>query len=74
MKASRISFVLKVREEKIGEIKEIAGELTNMGCRIENILPLIGVISGSAPANIDPKELKIEGIKYVEINKKVKTK
>ncbi len=67
-------FIAKVKDKNIGSINKIATKLAEKGCMIESILPVIGVISGSAPENTDPVNLKIEGIEHIELNKNIKTK
>lgn len=41
------------------------------GCKIDNILAFSGVISGSTESNISLDDLKIDGIKNVELDRKI---
>jgi len=72
MASSKIHFIASVNENSIDDIKSIAKRLKKLGCRIDNILTFSGVITGSTASNISLDDLKIDGIKNVEADRKVK--
>jgi len=72
MKSSKIYFIASVDDDSIEDIKVIAKRLSDLGCKIDNILAFSGVISGSTESNISLDDLKIDGIKNVELDRKIK--
>ena len=72
MDSSKIQFIASVDENSIDGIEEIAKRLKQLGCSIDNVLSFSGVITGSTASNISLDDLKIEGIKNVEADRKVK--
>ena len=72
MESSKIQFIASVDENSIDGIEEIAKRLKQLGCSIDNVLSFSGVITGSTASNISLDDLKIEGIKNVEADRKVK--
>lgn len=73
MEGSKINFIASVNEDSIDNIRAIAKKLKRLGCTIDNILTFSGVITGSTDSNISLNELKIDGIKHVELDRKVKS-
>lgn len=71
MKASKINFIASVHDDQLDNIKQIAKKLKDMGCTIDNVLSISGIITGSTSANTIG-QLKIQGVKNVELDKKVK--
>jgi hypothetical protein len=71
MKNPKINFIASVNNDRIGDIEAIARSLKNLGCTINNVLSLSGVITGSASSEISLNDLKIDGIKNVEPERKV---
>lgn len=67
--STEINFIASVDDDQIDNVKKIAEKLKNMGCTIKNVFSF-GVIAGSTSSSIE--ELKIQGIKTVELDKKVK--
>ena len=72
MDSPKMNFIASVNEDRINDIEAIAGRLRNLGCTIDNILSFSGVITGSASSTISLNDLKIDGIKNVEADRKVK--
>jgi len=72
MATSKINFIASVNDDSIDDIKAIAKKLKSLGCSIDNILTFSGVITGSTASNISLDDLKIDGIKNVEPDRKVK--
>lgn len=66
-----IKFIASVEEGQIKAIKEIAKNLEDLGCRINRIHSLTGLISGSTQPGISLKRLKIKGIKHIEPDRDV---
>jgi len=73
MKNGTISFIASVKESNISSIDLIAKKLADMGCRVDNVLSFSGVITGSTIPNakLSLKDLKIDGIKEIEMDRKV---
>ena len=71
MENLEVHFIASVSEESIDDIEAIAGRLKDLGCTIENILSVSGVITGSTSSGISLKALKIEGIKDIELDREV---
>lgn len=65
-KNPEINFIASVSDDRIGEIDAIARNLKKLGCRINHVLTLSGVITGSTSQGISLNDLKIDGIKNVE--------
>jgi hypothetical protein len=72
MKNPKISFIASVNEDRIGDIEAIAKSLKDLGCIIDNVLSFSGVITGRTSSGISLNDLKIDGIRNVEPDKKVK--
>jgi hypothetical protein len=72
MESSKIHFIASVNENSIDGIQEIAKRLKQLGCSIDNVLSFSGVITGSTASNMSLDDLKIDGIKNVEADRKVK--
>lgn len=73
MKNQKINFIASVSEDRIEDIEAIAKKLRDLGCEINNVLSFSGVITGSSPSEIPLKDLKIDGIRDVEPDRKIKT-
>jgi hypothetical protein len=69
MKNSKINFIASVSDDRIGDIEAIAKSLKKLGCTINNVLSLSGVITGSTSSEISLTDLKIDGIRNVEPDK-----
>jgi hypothetical protein len=65
-KKPEINFIASVSEDRIGDIEAIARNLKKLGCRINHVLTISGVITGSTSHEISLNDLKIDGIKNVE--------
>jgi hypothetical protein len=72
VKNQLVNFIASVREDRIGDIQDIARNLEGLGCKIENILTLSGVITGSASPGTSLSVLKIDGIKNIEPDRHIK--
>lgn len=72
MKSAKINFIASVDEDSIDEIKLIAKKLKSLGCSINHILTFSGIITGSTTSNISIDDLKIDGIKSIELDRAVK--
>lgn len=71
MKSPRIYFIASVEDNSLEDIEIIAGRLKHLGCKIDNILAFSGVISGSTESTISLNDLKIDGIKNIEPDRKI---
>ena len=72
MNSLKINFIASVKDDSINDIEAIAKKLKALGCTIDNVLSFSGVITGSASSNITINDLKIDGIKNVELDREVK--
>jgi len=68
----KIGFIAAVRDEYTGRMEEVAEHLREKGCEIKQVLKLTGVITGRIDKGASLKDLKIEGIESVEIQKKIR--
>jgi hypothetical protein len=61
------NFIASVEDNATGKIEEIAGELRQQGCTINQVLKLSGIITGcSSGKEARLEDLKVTGIKYIE--------
>ncbi len=67
----KLNFIASVEEDRIGDIEIIAGNLETLGCTIENILALSGIITGSASEGTPLSELRIDGIRHIEPDRRI---
>jgi hypothetical protein len=74
VKKHKFNFIASVNDDRLDDIESIARNLKEMGCNIDNVLKFSGIITGSAASEMSLNELKIDGIKYVEPERIVKTK
>ena len=73
MKNPKINFIASVSDDRIGDIEAIARSLKDLGCTINNVLSISGIITGSTSSGNSLTDLKIDGIKYVEQDRDVNT-
>jgi hypothetical protein len=66
-----MGIIVTIDDKHIKNIGAIAKSLTRLGMRVENILKISGIISGSLKPDVKPAQLKIKGVKSVERSKKV---
>jgi hypothetical protein len=59
-------IVVTVTDEALENIQAVADKLASEGMKVENVLPVTGVISGSCPASKKAKLRKVEGVQSVE--------
>lgn len=71
MKNVNLYFIASVMEEKMNSIHDIAKNLETLGCKIDRVHTMTGIISGSVQKNVSLEKLKIDGIKYIEPDRKV---
>ncbi|KQR66972.1 hypothetical protein [Pedobacter sp. Leaf176] len=74
MKSGQINFIASVKDSNIDKIDLIARKLSDMGCRVERVMSFSGVITGSTVSNskLSLDDLKIEGIKNIEMDRDVR--
>lgn len=68
-----IHFIASIEEARLSEIQSLAKQLEGKGCHIHTVLTFAGIITGSVEDSVSLDILKMDGIKHVEIDKKVKT-
>lgn len=71
MKGEVIKYIVTVEENHKPRINEIAQALSKMGFNIDNILKITGVIIGSLNHETSENDLKIQGVRSVESDKKI---
>jgi hypothetical protein len=59
-------LIVTVSDEKLKDIKEVANHLAAKGMRVERVLPVTGVISGSAASSKLSALKKVDGVTSVE--------
>jgi hypothetical protein len=59
-------IILTVADHKIGAIDKLADELRSKGMQVDRVLPITGVIAGSAPTKRLPALRKIDGVLSIE--------
>ena len=72
MEKSKIDFIAAVDDDRKEDIESIADRLKALGCKINNVLSFSGIISGSAASGISLDDLKIDGIKNIEPDRKIR--
>ena len=73
MKKPKIYFIASINERNIDDIKNIAHELEIIGCFVDSILPITGIITGSTSSDTSIDQLKIDGIENIEISKEIQS-
>lgn len=71
MKKSRKYFIAAVDGDRLEDIESIAGRLKALGCEIHSILSLSGIISGSTGSDLPLDDLKVDGIRNIEPDRKI---
>ncbi len=66
MKKSKTYFIASVEDDKVNEINEIAKKMESLGCTINHIHPVTGIITGSAESGVPLNDLRVKGIKHIE--------
>jgi hypothetical protein len=69
---SEINIIISVDDEHLETILEVVSALEAVGMKVENIMPEVGVISGSIDAAKSEALSNIEGVEYVEISRNMK--
>lgn len=64
-----MNFIARVEDSQREKIRQIARSLENMGVRVREVLPLLGLISGSSEA-LSLEQVKVKGIVAVELDRK----
>ena len=58
--------IVTVSEGMLKNIHEVADQLTAKGMKVDRVMPVMGVISGSSPLSEMPNLKTIEGVASVE--------
>ena len=66
MAKSPKSIIVTVTDEMLGNIDQVAERLAAKGMKIDQVMPITGVISGSCAATKMPALEKIAGVMSVE--------
>ncbi len=72
MKKSKTYFIASVEDDKVNEINEIAKKMESLGCTINHIHPVTGIITGSAESGVPLNDLRVKGIKHIERDRDIK--
>ena len=57
---------MTVSDEAVKNINELADKLTKKGMKVDRVMPITGVIAGSAPPKKLPSLKKVAGVTSVE--------
>ena len=60
------SIIVTVADEAIDKIDELASQLKSKGMKVDRVMPITGVISGSAPSSKWSSLKKVAGVSSVE--------
>lgn len=60
------SVVVTVADDALDSIQDVARRLTAKGLKVERVLPVTGVISGSCASNCVSSLRRVEGVLSVE--------
>lgn len=73
MKNSNIKFIVFVDDEYNEKMSQIAKNMRAIGCTINKILKISGIIIGSAPKEVSFDEIKrkVRGIKSIEKDRNI---
>jgi hypothetical protein len=72
MKTTMKSFIAAVSDDYTSRMDDVADRLKNEGCEIKQILKLTGIITGKVKHTIDLEQLKVEGVKSIELQRKIR--
>ena len=64
-----MNFIAKVEVSQMEKIREIAGSLEKIGVKVREVLPVLGLITGSSES-LSLEQVKIDGIAAVEVDRK----
>ena len=64
-----MNFIAKVEVSQLEKIREIAGSLEKIGVKVQEVLPVLGLITGSSES-LSLEQVKIDGIAAVELDRK----
>lgn len=68
-----MNIIITVDEKNLKNIDTIAKSLKRLGVDVEDVLKITGIITGSVDRKYkDFSNLKIEGVKSIELSKKLK--
>jgi hypothetical protein len=67
----RERLVLTVASDQLDQINEVASQVADVGFEVEQVLPTIGVITGSVDQDQVPALEALEGIDAVELDRDV---
>lgn len=62
-------FIARIEDSQREKIREIAGSLEKMGAKVREVLPVLGLITGSSEA-LSLEQVKIKGVAAVELDRK----
>ena len=65
-------FIASVEDNAAKSIQSIVKALEAKGCKIENVLPFSGIITGSFKGDNLLDNFKLKGIKEIEYSKNIK--
>jgi hypothetical protein len=66
-----MGIIVTIQDKHLKDIHTIAKTLSALGMRVDNVLKISGIISGSIKSATKPSELKVKGVKSVEVSKKI---
>ena len=66
---SNVNISVSVDDEYLDKILEVAADLQAAGVNVENIMPILGVITGSVESTQIDTLSKVNGVNAVEVTK-----
>ncbi len=69
---SNVNISISVDDEYVDKILEVVAELQVAGMNVENIMPILGVITGSVDSTQMDALSQVKGIAVVEVSRNFK--
>lgn len=66
MSKKSTSIIVTITDEKLQDIEQVADELKDKGMKVDNVMPITGVISGSCTSGKLSALKKVDGVMSVE--------
>lgn len=60
------SIIVTISDEKLPDIQQVAEQLSARGMKVDNVMPITGVISGSCSSNTISDLEGVDGVMSVE--------
>ncbi|MEM7580262.1 MAG: ketohydroxyglutarate aldolase [Cyanobacteria bacterium P01_A01_bin.80] len=64
-----VNISVSINDDYLDEILDVAANLQAVGMNVENIMPILGIITGSAESTQIDKLSQVEGVSAIEISR-----